>query len=222
MKPTEALPGLERLMEVCRRLNLHLQTAPPAQAPPRAGSLVEGLPLDPGLAALYAHVGAAEFATDVAGIVLQPLNDTDRQFEEQNRWWREGYRPQLALPTLIFAGEPLLAYHYATVPALADEQGYQPVVWVDVYEEKYALPVASSVDHFLEAYSRYLEALMALPRARDKEGTLLVFPWDASAIIGRDSRLVARMRAGHFDPFMPGPEQMAWAHQVAAVHPRIA
>ncbi len=145
------LPGLERLREVCRRLGLHLRTSPPASAPLEAGALVEGLPFDPVLAAVYARFGFAAFATDVAGIVLHPLEDDDRQFEKQNRWWSESTQKQLALPTLVFAGEPHLAYHYATIPGLADEQGWQPVAWVDVYEEPYAIPIASNVDRFFEA-----------------------------------------------------------------------
>jgi len=222
MRPDEELPGLDRLMEVCRRLNLRLETTPPSHSPLQAGFLIEGLPFDPVLAALYSRLGFAAFATDVGGIVLHPLEDNDRQLEEQNRWWSEGYRQQLALPTLVFAGEPHLAYHYATVPALADEQGRQPVVWVDVYEEKYALPVASNVDLFFEAYSRYLEALMVIPNAREEHGALLAFPWEVPNIMSRDSNLVADIRAGHFDVLMPGTEERAWARKVSAAgSPRV-
>jgi hypothetical protein len=44
------LPGLEWLMAVCQRLNLRLETLPPAREPLKAGSLLEGLPFDPVLA----------------------------------------------------------------------------------------------------------------------------------------------------------------------------
>jgi hypothetical protein len=40
-----ALPGLERLMEVCQRLNLGLETSPPSREPLKAGHLLEGFPL---------------------------------------------------------------------------------------------------------------------------------------------------------------------------------
>lgn len=210
------LPGLERLMEVCRRLSLRMETSPPARSPIQAGTHVEGLPLDPLLAAVYARMGFAAFATDIAGIVLHPWDDNNRQLEEQNRWWSETYQKQLPVPTFVFTGEPHLAYHYATVPSLADEGGYQPVVWVDVYEEPCAFPIASNVDRFFETYSRYLEALVDLPKAREEGASLLAFPLGCADIIGRDARLVAQLRSGHFDPLMNGTEAKNWARKVVA------
>jgi hypothetical protein len=208
---------LERLLEVCGRLKLGLRVTPPGLAVPQAGALMAGLPFDPVLAAVYTRLGQGAFATDVAGIILPRLDDEERKLEEDNMWWSRGYGKQLALPTFIFAGEPLMAYHYATVPSLADEQGRQPVVWIDVYEEPYALPVASTVDRFLEAYARYLEALMALPNAREEEDTLLTFPWEVPTIIGRDERLVELIRAGSFSPLMKTTSTTPnWVAQVLA------
>jgi hypothetical protein len=134
--------------------------------------------------------------------------------EEQNLWWSEGSQQQLPLPTLIFAGEPHLAYHYATAPSLAGEHGYQPVVWVDVYEEPCAFPIASNVDRFFEAYSRYLEALIALPNGREEGASLLAFPLSCADIIGRDAKLVEQLHAGYFGPLLNGTEQHAWANKV--------
>jgi hypothetical protein len=178
--------------------------------------LMADLPFDPVLAAVYAQVGFDSFVTDVVGLIVRRYDDTARKVEEDNQWWSQGYRKQLALPTFIFAGEPLMAYHYATVPALADERGWQPVVRVDVYEDPYALPIASSVDQLFETYSRYLEALMARPDARQEKGTALTFPWDVPEIIARDVKLLERLRSGHFDPFMPGVEERAWVRKVLA------
>jgi hypothetical protein len=211
------LPGLERLLEICRQLSLRLETTPPAKTSPKAGALVEGALFDPMLAAVYARWGFAAFATDVAGITLHPFEDTDRQLEEQNKRWRTRHGAQLALPTFIFAGEPHMAYHYATVPSLADEQGRQPVVRVDVYEDPFALPVASNVDLFFDAYSRYLEALIALPSGRERGVSMLTFPWDVPRLLGRDGRLVELIQEGHFDPLMPGLEARGWARKVTAV-----
>ncbi|WP_224244261.1 hypothetical protein [Hyalangium gracile] len=199
--PTE-LPGLERLMEVCRRLQLRMRTAPPGHQLPRAGAPIEGLPFDPMLAAVYSRLGQGAFATDVAGIILSRFDDEERKLERDNQWWSQGYRKSLALPTFIFAGEPLMAYHYATVPSLADDEGRQPVVWIDVYEEPYALPVASNVDRFFATYAGYLEALMALPKAREEGDTLLTFPWGVPALMGGDTQLVELLRSGSFSPIM--------------------
>ncbi len=217
MSTPQELPGLEQLNQVCRKLGLQVETAPAGRTPPQPGMLVVGLPFDPVLAAVYTHVGFATFATDVVGIVVRRYDDTARKVEEDNQWWSQGYRKQLALPTFIFAGEPFMAYHYATVPSLADEQGRQPVVMVDVYEEPYALPVASNVDRFFETYARYLEALMALPNAREEGGALLVFPWDIPKIIGNDARLVELLRAGSFSPIMKTTGSTPkWVAQVLA------
>jgi hypothetical protein len=215
MNPVMELPGLERLMEVCHRLELQVKTAPPGHTPLRAGTLIAGLPLDPVLAVVYARLGFVAFATDVAGIVLYRSDDEERELEEDNERWIDRYRKQLALPTFVFAGEPMMAYHYATVPSLADEQGRQPVVWVDVYEEPYAVPVASNVDRFFDAYSRYLEALMALPNAREEGASLKTFPWGSIEIIGRDGPLVEMIHEGRFDSLMTGVEARGWAHKVA-------
>ncbi len=203
-------------MNICRGTGLELETAPPSRSPPQAGALLEGLPLDPVLAAFYARFGHASFAADLTGIVMEPLSEKSRQLEEQNAWWSRGYRQQLALPTFIFAGEPHLAYHYATVPTLADARGLQPVVRVDVYEEPYAVPVASSVDRFFDTYSRYLEALLALPHARQEKGALLTFPWETPHLISQDAPLIEAVRAGRFDVLMPGAEERSWARKVLA------
>ncbi|HYH98610.1 hypothetical protein [Hyalangium sp.] len=212
--PTE-LPGLARLMEVCRRLNVEQKVALPGHTPLATGTLIEGLPLDPVLAAVYSRLGYAAFATDVAGFILHRSDDEERQLEAKNQWWREGYRNQLALPTVIFAGEPFMAYHFATVPGLADAQGYQPVVWVDVYAEPYAIPMASNVDSFFDVYSRYLEALLATPGFKKGE-VPLTFPWEVQGLHARDTRLVELIREGRFDPLMPGMEERAWALKVVS------
>lgn len=208
------LPGLNRLMAVCQRLELRIKTSATAHDSPQAGILIAGLPFDPMLAALYARFSHAAFATDVAGIILRHCDAGGHTLETDNTWWSEGYRRQFALPTFIFAGEALSASHYTTVPALADAQGYQPVIKVDVHEQPYALPVASTVDRLFEAYSYYLEALLALPHARDEGEALLLFPRDVPHIIGRDTQLVAAIRDGRFDPLMPGVDEQTWARTV--------
>jgi len=210
------LSGLQRLVEVCGRLKLNLELTPPAHVPLKAGALVEGLPFDPLLASVYAYAGFAAFATDVAGIIFHPLEDADRQLEEQNKQWSQRHGGQLALPTFIFAGEPHMAYHYATVPTLVDSRGYQTVVRVDVYEEPFALPVASNVDRFFEAYSRYLEELIALPGGRERGVGLLTFPWDVPHILGRDGQLIELIHHGHLDSLMPSPEARGWARRIVS------
>ena len=215
LKNMMELPGLDRLMNLCRRHDLGLKVAPPSPAPIKAGTLVTGLVFDQVLAAVYARLGYAVFAAEIpaAGLFLTRYDDTKKKVEEDSRWWSERSREQLALPTFIFAGEPMMAYRYATVPELANEQDDQPVVFIDPYEDPYALPIASNVDRFLDAYSRYLEALLALPNAREEAG-LLTFPWGVPDIIGRDGRLVELIHQGRFDSLMVNAEAQGWARKV--------
>jgi hypothetical protein len=196
-----ALPGLERLMEVCQRLNLGLKTSPPAREPLRAGSSLEGIPFDPVLASVYARLGHAAFATKVMGWVLTQSDDEAHRLEEKNKRWREEWWGELGEPVIVFGGD---IYTYATVPGLADAWGRQPVVEVNTYEfdEPYVMPIASNVDRFFDSYSRYLEALVAHPRYQASGETDLLFPWHATDILARDERLVELMRAGRFDSLM--------------------
>jgi hypothetical protein len=211
------LPGLERLLEVCQRLNLGLKTSPPAREPLRAGILLEGLPFDPVLASVYARMGHAAFASKVMGWVLTQSNDEAHRLEEKNKWWREKLWDLLGVPVIVFGGEMGMAYTYATVPGLADDQGRQPVVEVDTYEyEPKVMPIASNVDRFFDSYSRYLEALVAHPCYQQSVEMALTFPWHATEILARDERLVELMRAGRFDSLMKNvdDETRHWAAKV--------
>ena len=196
-----ALSGLERLMEVCQRLNLSLETLPPAREPLKAGRLLEGLPFDPVLASVYARLGLANFATELtaAGWRLKRSDDQVHKLEEENKRWGARWWEELGEPMIVFGCD---LYTYATVPRLADERGRQPVVQVDTYEEPYILPVASNVDRFFDTYSRYLEAVVADPDYQQTEDSDLLFPWDATEILARDERLVELMRSRRFDELM--------------------
>jgi len=211
-----ALPGLERLMEVCRRLSLRLETLPPAREPLKAGSLVAGLPFDPVLASVYARVGHAAFATNLGGCgwVLERSDDQMHGLEEETRRWGEMWWEEFGEPMIVFGGD---IYTYATVPSLADERGWQPVVEVCTYEgDLMVMPVASNVDRFFDSYSRYLEAVVADPHYLETGEKELSFPWDVTEVLARDERLVELMRAGRFDSLMKNGDDSTrrWAAKV--------
>ncbi|HYO72151.1 MAG TPA: hypothetical protein VEU33_39370 [Archangium sp.] len=210
-----ALPGLERLMEVCQRLDLGLETSPPAREPPKAGSLLEGVPFDSMLASVYARLGYAKFAKKVGGWGLTQSDDQIDMLEEDNKWWRESYWEQLGEPVIAFGG---YVYTYATVPGLADGWGRQPVVEVNTYEFDglYVMPVASNVDRFFDSYSRYLETVVADAYYQTTGEKDLFFPWHATEILARDERLVELMRAGRFDSLMKNVDDSTrrWAARV--------
>ncbi|PTL85299.1 hypothetical protein [Vitiosangium sp. GDMCC 1.1324] len=217
-----ALPGLERLLDVCQRLNLGMKTSPPAREPLRAGCLLAGVPFDPVLASIYARLGHAAFATEVMGWILTRSDDRVHRLEENNKWWRENHWEQLGEPVIVFGGEMGMAYTYATVPGLADGWGRQPVVEVNTYEyEPKVMPIASNVDRFFDSYSRYLEALVADPRYQEAGETDLIFPWHATEILARDERLVELLRAGRFESLMKNTKESKatrqWFAKVAGV-----
>ncbi|HLM43576.1 MAG TPA: hypothetical protein VK458_06895 [Myxococcaceae bacterium] len=211
-----SLPGLERLLNVCQRLKLSVETLPPAREPLKAGSLLEGLPFDPVLASVYARVGHATFATELVGIgwVLERSDDQVHGVEKENKWWREEWWQEVGEPVIVFGGD---LHTYVSVPRLADEKGRQPVVRVDTYEsDPKVMPVASNVDRFFESYSRFLEVVVADPRYLEKGETDLLFPWDATDILARDERLVELMRAGRFESLMKNVDDSThrWAAKV--------
>lgn len=197
---TNELPGLRRLLQTCTRLQFALKTTPPATRPPAAGALFDGQPLDPLLAAFFQQFGEAWFATDRAGVIIGRIDDSGNELDSENQRWRSVFQDKLVLQVLVFGGEPGMAYRYATLPELADENMYQPVVRVDTYEAPFALPIASNVDKFFELYSRYLEQLAATPGY--KENVVLTFPWDVPHLLARDKRLVELMQDGAFEPLL--------------------
>jgi len=202
------LPGLERLVEVCQRLNLGLETSPPAREPMKAGSVLEGVPFDPVLASVYTRLGHAVFATNVSTWTLTRSDDQEHRLKENNKWWRENYWEMLGVPIIVFGGG---VYSYATVPGLADELGRQPVVEVNTYEyDPKVMPVASNVDRFFDSYSRYLEAVAAEPSYQESGEVDFTYPWDSTEILARDERLVELMRAGRFDSLMKNADETTW------------
>jgi len=214
-----ALPGLERLLATCERSGVSARITPPSRTPPKAGQIVGGYPLDPALAAFYARCGGASFASDV---YLLRVNDAEDQLEERSQWWREDWQERMGMPLFIFGGVSSLAYYFAMVPGLADEQGLQPIVQVDTYEldGPVLMPLASNVDRFFDTYSRYLEELMVHEDFQALGTGALSFPWKVPHLLARDDRLVQLLREGHFDPLLPGLEGRAWVASIVAAHDR--
>lgn len=228
------LPGLGRLVEVCRKERIPVELGPPVQDIPESGQHVVGLPFDSVLATVYSRMGRAAFGGATEGIRLYPIGERAGRLteinEERRRRWPARFRTEL----FLFAVEPALAHFFATVPSLADGRGAQPVVWVDAHEELYALPVASDVDAFFDVYARYLEHLGESGRSTAEitkdiaPGSLLadssdilalsIFPWDVPGLIAQDEPLVEMLRAGSFDFLMkPNKETHEWVDKVLAV-----
>jgi len=239
MTREHGLPGLERLMDVCRRNDISVEFERPSLHPPRAGEMVGGLPFDPILAAVYARSRHMAFGGELEGFYLyraDSIGDLVDANERVRKGWPEEFRASLS----VFAGEPALLYCFATVAGLAGENGAQPVVKVDPYEDVVALPIASSVDRFFDTYSHSLERQVVLIRedaefkARleaefgppapgslrelDAERTpRITFPWEVPDLIARDEPLVRLLRAGRFDFLMGGCQDIhQWVGKVLA------
>ena len=196
MPSTIALPGLKRLLEVCLARALPLKLEPPAASGRQVEGSVAGQPMDPQLAAVHARVGYLWIHGELS---LFPLRHERRpDLHRVNAHWRGEWREPFG-ELLVFAKDDRLAYCYATVPERVDARGVQPVVWVDVYESLYAIPVASSVDQFFATYARYLEVAPSSTADSEDLPPPRTFPWDAADIIARDEGLVRRIQAGHFD-----------------------
>ncbi|WNG20703.1 hypothetical protein [Cystobacter fuscus] len=191
-----SLPGFERLLELCL-IRAHPLKLEPPLAPSRRGEVsVAGQPMDPQLAAVHSRTGYLWIQGE---LLLFPLRHERRpDLHRVNAHWRRDWAAPFG-SLLVFGKDDRLAYCYATVPELADASGVQPVVWVDVYESLYAIPVASSVDRFLTAYARYLEVAPSTTADSEDLPPPRTFPWDAADIIARDEVLVRRIQAGHFD-----------------------
>jgi len=101
--------------------------------------------------------------------------------------------------SLVFGWETGFSYYYGTVPRLANSQRLQPVVFIDNYEDNFAIPVASSVDRFFHLYSRYLERLVADPGYGQPFTMTINFPWGMTQLIARDEPLMEQVLAGRFD-----------------------
>jgi hypothetical protein len=183
--------------------------------------MVEGLPFDPMLAAVYARLGHAALGTKVGGIAILSADDEVDLRSEVNSSWREQGQKEVALPLFLFAGEPGTAYYYATVPSLADARGHQPVVKVADYalDDYFSLPIASNVDRFFDTYARYLEALVAHPDFPQEGEVALTFPWDVPELVREDQPLVALIRAGRFDPLLKADDSVRqWLDRVLAAN----
>jgi hypothetical protein len=214
--PTDTLPpGLDRLIAICQRNHLPMKLPPPLPSAPKQGDTLFGEPLDPQLADVYQRLGEAEFG---------PLS----LCRPGSEWtdlvpWNGRLREEGAIhfnASLVFGWEMGFSLYYGTVPRLADVQELQPVVHIDGYEAQYAIPIASSVDRFFDAYSRYLERMVADPEYIHHGVSALHFPWDMSQLIARDEPLMAQVHAGSFD-FLTNNQKAAveWLQKLRASHP---
>jgi hypothetical protein len=209
------LPGLDRLITVCQQHALSLRRSPPLASAPKAGEFVFGEPFDPQLAAVYQRLGAADFG---------PLS----LYSPGREWldlipWNEKLRELDVVQfhaSLIFGRETGFSIYFATVPRLANPQGLQPVVYIEAVDILTCVPVASSADQFFDAYSHYLELMVADPEYIHSRAPDVIFPWSVQKLIAKDEPLIAQVRAGRFDFLTQDDEQAhQWVQQLQTTRP---
>jgi hypothetical protein len=209
------LPGLDRLITVCKRHALPMQFSPPLASAPRQGDMIFGESLDPQLAAVYQRLGAAEFSE----FALHAPSSDEEGLTRQNEWLRERHEVQY-LSSLVFGWEPGFAFYYGTVPRLADPRGLQPVVYICAMEGLFAVPLASSVDRFFNLYSRYLELMVQDPHYLIDGLPHVQFPWHMRTYVAQDAPLIHQVRAGRFDFLSNGYRgALKWLHELRALPP---
>jgi hypothetical protein len=205
-----SLPGLDRLVTVCKNHSLPLRLKPPLPTMFAPGELILGEPLDAQLAAFYKRHGGAE---------LGPLSLYRPGADELDLLpWNEWLRRHDTLhfrSSLIFGQKTGFSIYFATVPSLADDRGIQPVIYLEAVDMLTCVPVASSVDRFFDTYSRYLEVMVVDPEYLYSQVPEITFPWGVPQLIARDEPLMEQVRAGRFD-FLTKSDKEAhqWVQQL--------
>jgi hypothetical protein len=188
------LPGFERLVTICRQHSLPVELSPPLASAPTAGELLFGQPVDPLLTALYQRMGGATLGRLS---LLRPDMEWDGLVPWNEQLKRDDRAPFRS--TLVFGQKTGFSYYVGTVPALADAQGLQPVVYIPYYPgETSSIPVASNLDRFFDTYSRYLELLVVDAEYVETGSPQVTFPWDIAHLVAQDRSLLALIRAGRF------------------------
>jgi hypothetical protein len=203
--PTHELPGMNRLLETARRLGVSLETLPAGRSPPKAGEQLYGMSVDPLLASAFARYGKLVLGSgSTQWAMLTRCDDEVNGLLLENKEWQDDFLddtwPEHFRAVVLFGNEML--YRYATVPELSNSAGLQPVIRVDPYEDIHALPVASDLDRFFDAYSRYLEISTQDPEYRATGVSWVRFPYGVPGIIARDRPLVEMIKEGRFDQWM--------------------
>ena len=184
-----ALPGFDAFAAACRRRGVDWRPNPPLGGSGELGSDVE-------LAALRSRCdGGRLWELDLA---------PRARVVTHNQMMRRGVGTlPVAHHLVVFASWHGLAWHLATVPALADAGGREPVVWVDLYDDGSVTPIASSVDRCFSLLAEHVERFGSNEPA---------FAGSVASSIAGDAHLLSMVRAETpTDGRAPGPRRRSRA-----------
>lgn len=170
--------SFDRFVETCTKRGHGAKLRPPVNDPGDWRAL--GASVDPDIAVVHERCDG--------GLVWR-IHVFGRKAVVQETLDRRRGRPYDAFlkDLVLFAKFDGLAYYLATVPALADEAGRQPVVHVDLHEEPVIEPVASSVDGCFALLDEHVSRTKVLPF--DEPQAEPYFPESVARSIGSDARL---------------------------------
>ncbi len=97
-------------------------------------------------------------------------------------------------PYVAFAIQEGYACYLATIPALGRENGTQPVVYLDTYEDLVVVPVASSVEAACTLLAAHLERAGKIERSVFE--ATHAFPWEIPDLVSADTALVSLLNGG--------------------------
>ena len=183
------MTNILELAERGRRAGLHVKTFEPvAELPDTATHL--GMPMDPELADLF----GATNGCIIGSLFVSGVGDVVHELIEENQFVRDMLDDFPMLHNvLLCAGFNHQATELAIVPVHADEQGRHPVVIVDLHEEAFIWPLASTLNRGLELIVDF-----EILSSRDKSGFMEPFPCNAVPRIRQDTRLMELIRADAF------------------------
>ena len=173
-----------------------------------------GAPFDPFLAAFYRRFDGGLFG-DLHISSFKATPDSLVPFNERSR---EQAEPRLRL-LVRYGGISGLAEDLATVPALAEPGGAQPVVYLEKYLDKIISPFASNVDRAFDLYARYCDEQIALCGslwASPPSGHAhLHFPFSYVEQVAQDEPLVRLLAEGRFDELvLPYEASREWVQSI--------
>jgi hypothetical protein len=209
------LPGLDRLLNTCRKHGLPLEFSPPLATPPSAGELLFSQPLDPMLAAFYQRTSEASLGTFS---FFRPDQDPEKGlFPKNESFKRDGREPFRS--SLLFGKKTGFSYYLGTIPALADSAGLQPIVYITFYPaEVFSAPIASNLDRFFDVYSRYLELMVVDDDYVETGIPSVTFPWDVAHLVAQDGALIELIRTGRFSSLVDNDrEAQEWVSTVLSM-----
>jgi len=194
-----ALPGLEHLISTLALYDVRPELYSPLPAPVTANGVFLGLPFDPQLVELFSRCNGGW----VGDVFLYGRGaDSSEDILAFNEILRESLQrrfPQV-MKVIHYGNVRGGPTFFATVPSLADEQGIQPVVYLEEYMEVSVFPFASSVDQAFNTWAKLCDLRLSRHSLYDfMIAVCKPFTTESHFLVAQDEKLVRLLNMGRFD-----------------------